>query len=91
MLVTHFKGILNYSDTKVRCGVVEAVNGNIRMLINRGRAAIPISDIYCARPNASQWPTSNFLYFRVSGRPHELDRLSIPAASPKNVPNIQGK
>jgi len=30
-------GILNYCRTKVRFGVVEAVHGNIRMLINRGR------------------------------------------------------
>jgi hypothetical protein len=30
-------GIANYCETKVRMGVVEAVNGNIRMLINRGR------------------------------------------------------
>jgi transposase len=30
-------GIANYCETKVRFGVVEAVNGNIRMLINRGR------------------------------------------------------
>jgi transposase len=36
-LVKHLTGILNYCDTKVRFGVVEAVNGNIRMLINRGR------------------------------------------------------
>lgn len=37
MLLKHLDGILNYCDTKVRFGVVEAVNGNIRMLINRGR------------------------------------------------------
>ena len=37
MLVKHLKGILNYCRTKVRFGVVEALNGNIRMLINRGR------------------------------------------------------
>src|SRR5580704_2892972 len=37
MLVKHIDGILNYCRTKVRFGVVEAVNGNIRMLINRGR------------------------------------------------------
>jgi hypothetical protein len=30
-------GILNYCRTKVRFSVVEAINGNIRMLINRGR------------------------------------------------------
>jgi transposase len=37
MLVNHLDGILNYCRTKVRFGVVEAINGNIRMLINRGR------------------------------------------------------
>jgi len=37
MLLDHLEGILNYCRTKVRMGVVEAVNGNIRMLINRGR------------------------------------------------------
>jgi transposase len=37
MLIKHLEGILNYCRTKVRFGVVEALNGNIRMLINRGR------------------------------------------------------
>ena len=37
MLIDHLDGILNYCQTKVRFGVVEAVNGNIRLLINRGR------------------------------------------------------
>jgi len=36
-LLKHAQGIANYCVTKVRFGVVEAVNGNIRMLINRGR------------------------------------------------------
>ena len=36
-LIDHIDGILNYCRTKVRFGVVEAINGNIRMLINRGR------------------------------------------------------
>jgi len=36
-LIKHLDGILNYCRTKVRFGVVEAINGNIRMLINRGR------------------------------------------------------
>jgi len=36
-LLKHMDGIANYCETKVRFGVVEAVNGNIRMLINRGR------------------------------------------------------
>ena|ERR1041385_3268649 len=37
MLGKHVDGILNYCRTQVRFGVVEALNGNIRMLINRGR------------------------------------------------------
>src|ERR1035438_3399387 len=37
MLLKHVEGLVNYCRTKVRFGVVEAVNGNIRMLINRGR------------------------------------------------------
>jgi transposase len=37
MLLKHIDGIANYCRTRVRFGVVEAVNGNIRMLINRGR------------------------------------------------------
>ena len=36
-LLKHVDGIANYCETKVRFGVVEAVNGNIRMLINQGR------------------------------------------------------
>jgi len=36
-LIQHLDGILNYCRTKVRFGVVEAINSNIRMLINRGR------------------------------------------------------
>src|SRR5207245_1614917 len=37
MLLKHVDGIANYCETKVRFGVVGVVNGNIRMLINRGR------------------------------------------------------
>jgi transposase len=37
MLIRHLDGILNYCRTKVRLGVVEAVNGNIKALLRRGR------------------------------------------------------
>ena len=37
MLLDHLEGILNYCRTKVRLGVVEAVNGNIKALLRRGR------------------------------------------------------
>jgi 2-keto-4-pentenoate hydratase/2-oxohepta-3-ene-1,7-dioic acid hydratase in catechol pathway len=36
-LLRHLEGILNYCRTKVRLGVVEAVNGNIKALLRRGR------------------------------------------------------
>jgi transposase len=37
MLVEHLDGMLNYCRTPVRFGVVEAINGNIKALIRRGR------------------------------------------------------
>src|SRR5512135_1360343 len=37
MLLDHLDGILNYCRTKVPLGVVEAINGNIRSLLRRGR------------------------------------------------------
>jgi transposase len=37
MLLNHLEGILNYCRTKVPLGVVEAVNGNIKALMRRGR------------------------------------------------------
>jgi transposase len=37
MLHHHLEGILNYGRTKVPMGVVEAVNGNIKALLRRGR------------------------------------------------------
>ena len=36
-LLDHLDGILNYCRTKVPLGVVEAVNGNIKSLLRRGR------------------------------------------------------
>ena len=37
MLLDHLEGILNYCRTKVPLGVVEAINGNIKTLLRRGR------------------------------------------------------
>jgi transposase len=36
-LLNHLEGILNYCKTKIPMGVVEAVNGNIKALLRRGR------------------------------------------------------
>jgi len=37
LLLDHLDGILNYCRIKVRFGVVEAINGNIKTLLRRGR------------------------------------------------------
>jgi transposase len=37
MLVKHLDGILNYCRTKVPLSMVEAINGNIKSLLRRGR------------------------------------------------------
>lgn len=37
MLLDHLDGILNYCRTKVPMGVVEAINGNIKVLLRGGR------------------------------------------------------
>ena len=37
MLLNHLEGILNYCKIKLPMGVVEAVNGNIKALLRRGR------------------------------------------------------
>ena len=37
MLLKHIDGILNYCTAKVPMGIVEAVNGNIKTLLRRGR------------------------------------------------------
>ena len=37
LLLRHLEGILNYCRTKIPLGVVEAVNGNIKALLRRGR------------------------------------------------------
>ena len=37
MLVDHLEGLLNHCHTPVRFGVMEAINGNIKALLRRGR------------------------------------------------------
>ena len=37
LLVDHLEGLLSYYRVKVRLGVVEAINGNIRTVLTRGR------------------------------------------------------
>jgi len=37
MLLDRLEGILNYRRTKIPMGVIEAVNGNLKALLRRGR------------------------------------------------------
>jgi transposase len=37
LLLDHLEGLLSYYRVKVRLGVVEAINGNIRTVLKRGR------------------------------------------------------
>ena len=37
MLLDHLEGILNFCQTRIAMGVVEAINGNIKTLLRRGR------------------------------------------------------
>jgi transposase len=42
MLLDHLHGIFNYCRTQVPFGVVEAINGNIKTLLRRGRGRGPL-------------------------------------------------
>jgi transposase len=58
MLLDHLDGILNYCQTKVPLGVVEAVNGNIKSLLRRGRGYKNLRYCY-SRRNAWRPPGPN--------------------------------
>jgi len=59
MLLDHLDGILNYCRTKVRFGVVEAINGNIKTLFRRGRGyknlVYLLLNTFSARPPIAWW------------------------------------
>ena len=42
MLLRHLEGILNYCRVRVSFGIVEAVNGNIKALLRRGRGYVSL-------------------------------------------------
>jgi transposase len=51
MLLDYLEGILNYCRTKVPLGLVEAVNGNIKALLRRGRG---YKDLRCLLQKAQR-------------------------------------
>jgi transposase len=78
MLLDHLDGILNYCRTKVRFGVVEAINGNIKPSFE-GAVATRISAIYCSRLNAWRSPRPNSSFFR---RPPKMRVSTNSCAEP---------
>ncbi len=82
MLIKHLDGILNYCRTKVRFGVVEAVNGNIRMLINRGRGYKNLSYLLLKARRMAVTNTE-YVAFQKSRKPHRMRHLIILAESQK--------
>jgi hypothetical protein len=69
MLVKHLQGILNYCKHKAPLGVVEAINGNIKALLRRGRG---YRDINYLLLRHSDWPLPrpNSLLFKKRHKMH---------------------
>ncbi len=78
-LVKHLPGILNYCTHKVPLGVVEAINGNIKALLRRGRG---YRDMNYLLLKAQDWhsPKPNSLLFR---KPHRMHISSDSGGEPE--------
>jgi hypothetical protein len=77
MLLSHLEGILNYCRVLVRFGVVEAVNGNIKALLRRGRG---YKNLRCLLLKRSGWRQSR-RNSSFSGKRRRKRALQIPAQS----------
>ena len=74
-------GILNYRPNKVHFGVVEAINGNIRMLINpaaAGAMRLPLAIEGCSRMAVTN---TEYVLFRTSRKPRRMPLLEGPDES----------
>jgi transposase len=72
LLIDHLDGILNYCRVKVRFGVVEAINGNIKAFLRRGRGYKNLRYLLLKVQRMAVTKTE----FVVSGKPHEMGLLS---------------
>ena len=61
MLLDHLDGILNYCRTKVRFGVVEAINGNIKTLFRRPGPRLQESRLSAAQGSAHGGHKTEFI------------------------------
>src|SRR6266404_4316950 len=82
MLLKHLEEILNYCRTHVTLRVVEAINGNIRMLINRAAAASRTCVTSYRKHNAWSSPTPNTSLFRRSGKPCRMPLVTNSCGEP---------
>ena len=87
MLLKHLDGILNYCRTRVRFGVVEAINGNIRMLINRGRG---YKNMRYLLLKAKRMAVTNTEYvaFQKSRKPRRMPLLTNSCGEPIYFRNL---
>ena len=78
LLIDHVDGILNYCRIKVRFGVVEAINGNIKSILRRGRGT-KIYATCSSRLSAWRSPRPNS---SSSEKPHEMGLPSNSCSEP---------
>jgi len=81
MLLDHLEGILNYCRTKLPMGVMEAVNGNVKALLRRGRG---YRDMNYLGSKRSAWPQPrlNSSFFR---KPRNMRIYPDFRSEPKDV------
>ena len=70
MVLDHLDGILNYCRTKAPLGVVEAINGNIKSLLRRGRGYKNLRYLLLkaqrmAPPGPNSWPSRKWPKMRL--------------------------
>ena len=78
LLLDHLDGLLNYYRVKVRFGVVEALNGNIRTVLKRGRGYKNLRYLLLKVQRMAATKTE----FVASGKPRKMGLSSDSRAEP---------
>jgi hypothetical protein len=79
MLLDHLDGILSYCRIKVPLGVVEAVNGNIKSLLRRGRGYKNLRYLLLKAQRMAA-PRTEFVVFRKRPKMRLLSKFLRRAA-----------
>jgi transposase len=85
LLLDHLEGILNYCRTKVPLGVVEAVNGNIKSLLRRGRGYTNLRYLLLKAQRMAATKTE----FVVFAKAAKMATLSVSRSEPIFLYNIE--